>query len=226
MNRPIVSGLRSHCASAFRHPRMMLAGKPFRLIWSLYAATYAVANSSETLANEFHATAVGTITFVSTMIVNVPMGVWKDVRFAQIYGASVAQPGTKVSNLQPKVPKAATATFLLRDAITIFGSFTMAPWLSSAIPDNLSTNPHVKAVITQLTVPVFSQFGATPVHLLGLDMFNRRGKLSASDRMAQVRRDLPTATLVRCIRIIPAFGFGCIANMETRAIFHRWHRSS
>lgn len=190
------------------------------MVWALYATTYAVANGSETLANEFQMAAVGTITFVSTMLVNVPMGVWKDVRFAQWFGANSAT-GKHVSTQRSKVPRAATGTFLLRDAVTIFGSFTMAPAMSAIIPDSLTSNPHAKLIVTQLTVPVLSQLGATPLHLLGLDFYNRQ-QVGMSDRVTQIKRDLPSATLVRCLRIIPAFGFGCIANMETRSFLHRF----
>ncbi|KAI5465282.1 hypothetical protein BGZ63DRAFT_436849 [Mariannaea sp. PMI_226] len=225
-NRSIISALRTHGTSAILNPKALLSSRPFCIIWSLYAATYAVANTSDTLANEFHKAAVGSITFVSTMVVNVPMGVWKDVRFAQIFGANAAMGSSKGVIVQPKVPKSATVTFLLRDAITIFGSFTMAPQLSSAIPDSLSTSAHVKAAITQFTVPIFSQLGATPMHLLGLDLFNRQASLPISNRVAQVGRDLPSATLVRCARIIPAFGFGCVANMETRNFFQKLLQTS
>ncbi|KAF7548946.1 hypothetical protein G7Z17_g6742 [Cylindrodendrum hubeiense] len=80
----------------------IIDSKPFGMVWALYAATYAVANGSETLGNEFQIAAVGTVTFVSTMMVNVPMGVWKDVRFAQwchsaaFAGTGLLQPAARV----------------------------------------------------------------------------------------------------------------------------------
>lgn len=162
---------------------------------------------------------MGTITFVSTTVVNVPLGVWKDISFAQIYGASSLSPEQQLKKLKSRVPRSATATFLFRDSLTIFGSFTLAPSMSAMIPDSLTTNHHAKAMITQLTVPVLSQLAATPVHLVGLDLYNRPGA-SVRERALQVRRDIVSATFVRCLRIIPAFGFGCIANLEARAALH------
>ncbi|KAH7169984.1 hypothetical protein EDB81DRAFT_940947 [Dactylonectria macrodidyma] len=222
-NQPLLRGLRNHSISALRNPGQLCFSRPFAMVWALYGVTYAVANSSETLANEFEMAAVGTITFASTMIFNVPMGVWKDVSFARWYSMDSAT-GKPLSTQRAKVPRAATGTFLLRDAVTIFGSFTMAPAMSAIIPDSLTSNPHAKLMVTQLTVPVLSQLGATPLHLLGLDFYSRQ-KAPMADRVTQIKRDLPSATLVRCLRIIPAFGFGCIANMESRSYFHKLFES-
>lgn len=175
---------------------------------------------------------------MSTFLVNVPLGLWKDVRFAQIYGTgSASDPArmAKTAALPSPVPcrtpnlgssRAATATFLLRDAITIFGSFTLAPWLAAAIPDKLVAHPHAQTIITQLSVPSLTQLVATPLHLLGLDLYNRQHNVPWSDRLARTRRYLPSATVVRCIRIIPAFGFGCLTNTELRSVFHRQFRGA
>jgi hypothetical protein len=155
-------------------------------------------------------------------MVNVPMGVWKDIRFAQIFGIKATTAGVTRPLVQNRsVARAATAIFLLRDSVTIFGSFTLAPRLSAMIPDSLASHPHAKPVISQLTVPVLTQLVATPLHLLGLDLYMRQQHVSVVDRVVQSQRYLASSTVVRCIRIIPAFGFGCLANMELRAFFHR-----
>lgn len=220
-NRPLTQGMKVHSLNAIKHPGRFIFSSAFGYVWTLYGATYAVSNASDTLAHEFHKAAVGTITFVNTMIVNVPLGVLKDVRFAQMFSASTTPTDKVAPVVKPGVPRAATATFLMRDAITIFGSFTMAPWLSSLIPDSLSSSPHSKAIISQLTVPIFSQFFATPVHLLGLDLYARPRGIPWVERSAQIRRDLFSATILRSLRIIPAFGVGCVANMEARSRFHK-----
>ncbi|CAG7563487.1 unnamed protein product [Fusarium equiseti] len=220
-NRPLASGMKLNSLHALKHPGRFIFGRAFGYVWALYAATYAVSNSSDTLAHEFHRAAVGTITFVNTMIINVPLGVLKDVRFAQMFSATATPTPKTAPVAKPGVPRAATLAFLGRDAITIFGSFTMAPWLSALIPDSLSSSPHSKAVISQLTVPIFSQFFATPVHLLGLDLYSRPRGIPWVERSAQIRRDLFSATILRSLRIIPAFGVGCVANMEARSRFHK-----
>lgn len=162
------------------------------------------------------------LTFLSTTMVNVPMGVWKDIRFAQMFGSNATRAGVVRPPLVQNrgVARAATAIFLLRDSVTIFGSFTLAPRLSEMIPDDLTAHPHAKPVISQLTVPVLTQLVATPLHLLGLDLYMRQHAVSFADRLVQSQRYLASSTVVRCIRIIPAFGFGCLANMELRSFFH------
>jgi hypothetical protein len=100
------------------------------------------------------------------------MGVWKDIRFAQIFGTKATTAGVTRPLVQNRsVARAATAIFLLRDSVTIFGSFTLAPRLSAIIPDSLASHPHAKPVISQLTVPVLTQLshssalaGSRPVH--------------------------------------------------------------
>ena len=165
------------------------------------------------------------MTFATTTLVNVPMGVWKDIRFAQIFGTRAAPSSTeavKAALVKSRgAARAATSIFLVRDSVTIFGSFTLAPKLAEAIPDSFASSPHAKPVITQLTVPVLTQLVATPLHLLGLDLYMRQHTIPLVDRLVQSQRYLASTTLVRCIRIIPAFGFGCLANLEMRSIFHK-----
>lgn len=223
LNQSIIRGLRHHTVAALKNPARFVFQVPFGIIWALYAATYTVANGADTISNELKAPATGMITFMSTTLVNVPLGVWKDVRFAQIFGTS--KTSDKVQAARASLvnnrgfARAATAIFLLRDSVTIFGSFTLAPRLSAVIPDELIA--HAKPVISQLTVPVLTQLIATPVHLLGLDLYIRQYAVPFSDRLVQSQRYLGSTTVMRCIRIIPAFGFGCLANMELRPLFHR-----
>ncbi|KAJ5731589.1 uncharacterized protein N7483_006097 [Penicillium malachiteum] len=225
LNRPLIHGLRKHSVAALKSPSRFISQVPFRIIWALYAATFTVANGTDSICNRLEASATGLITFATTTLVNVPLGVWKDIRFAQIFGVNTKPDGAET--LRPIIvqsrgaTKAAAAIFLIRDGVTIFGSFTLAPRLSSMIPDDYTASHHqAKPVISQLTVPVLSQLVATPLHLLGLDLYTRQG-VPFVDRMVQSQRYLPSATVVRCIRIIPAFGFGCLANMELRSVFHR-----
>ncbi|KAJ5919255.1 hypothetical protein N7466_010198 [Penicillium verhagenii] len=225
LNQSLFRGLRRHALHALKNPTRFVFQLPFGIIWSLYAATYIVANGTDTISNKLKARGTGMLTFATTTIVNVPLGVWKDIRFAKIFGTK-----TYANNVEAARPalvqnrgvaRAATAIFLLRDCVTIFGSFTLAPKLSAAIPDSITSHPQAKPVISQLTVPVLTQLVATPLHLLGLDLYMRQHAVPFVDRVAQSQRHLASTTVVRCIRILPAFGFGCLANLELRSLFHR-----
>ena len=188
-------------------------------------------------------------------MVNIALGIFKDVKFAQYFSSSQANttpstigamattpktikpppptpttptasitPSTTTNpKLKPSIPLAAYSIFLLRDSITIASSFTLAPWLASstALLDPISTNPHIKSTIAQLAVPAAFQFVATPLHLLGLDLVGRPGRAGAGgssmlERAERIRRDWFSASSVRAVRILPAFGVGCVVNTELR----------
>ncbi|KAI1867830.1 uncharacterized protein JN550_006971 [Neoarthrinium moseri] len=236
---PFLRSMKANTKFAFMRPKQFIFCRPFGIMWTLYAATYTVASCSDTLAQYSAQAAAATITFLSTTAVNVPLGIWKDIRFAQIYSSKLKalesggqQTKTKPSAVgatKPTVPvpvrrglpKAATALFLARDSITIFGSFTLAPRMASFVPDQLVSGQHAKATISQLTVPALTQLVVTPVHLLGLDLYHREQQdLSWRDRVKHTQNGLASTTVVRCLRILPAFGFGVIANTELRSLFH------
>ncbi|KAF2019446.1 hypothetical protein BU24DRAFT_406115 [Aaosphaeria arxii CBS 175.79] len=243
---PLLPTLKRHLACTFRHPKAFFQAKPFFIVWTLYAATYVTANVAETttstLMKHVDDMVNRSIIFVSTCVVNVPLGVWKDVRFVQIYGGSAptkpASPSiaakaatatvkaaAATSSIKPpvvkpgRVPKIVGATFLFRDALTIFGSFTLAPILSESVPTSVASDPRIKEAISQLGVPVLTQLVATPFHLLGLDLY-RCSQSQLSDRISRIRSNLGPVTLLRCCRIIPAFGVGCIVNINLRAALH------
>ncbi|KAJ5163064.1 uncharacterized protein N7500_004894 [Penicillium coprophilum] len=225
--QPILRGLRRHALEALRQPGLFVFQRPLGIVWALYAATYSVANVTDTVSRQLEIAAAGTITFATTMMANVPLALWKDIRFAQEYGTGNG-PDAKTSKASiisvpfqnKSLARSAAAIFLVRDGVTIFGSFTLAPWLSDAIPDYLATHPHAKPIITQLTVPVLTQLVATPLHLLALDMYTRQYTMPLLERVKHSQQYLPSSTLLRCVRIIPAFGIGCLTNMELRSAFH------
>ena len=204
---------------------------------------------------------------------NVPLGIWKDLRFAQLFAGGATAVTTAAKTAQEAVStvskevvgkeisktgmlrsgarkpgaagvgggRLATGAFFLRDVITIVASFTLAPrcaeYLStSGMLDSASSetredlamkikgeaHPHEisqkATIIAQMVIPVLSQVVATPVHLVGLDSFSRP-TASWAERMAFVRKHVLSTTVGRCLRIIPAFGVGCLVNTELRLFF-------
>ncbi|KAL5003284.1 hypothetical protein BDV10DRAFT_200275 [Aspergillus recurvatus] len=225
-NKPLLQTLRSHTRHALAHTSRFILSRAHAHVFALYAATYTVANGTETITKPTHPSLSEAITFTCTFLVNVPLGVWKDIRFAQFFGASnqANPPSSARAGALPISKKAgstaATATLLLRDAGTIYGSFTLAQQCADILPDSLAPHPYSKTVFTQLVVPVLSQLVAAPLHLLGLDLYNRRYRVPWADRGKVVWRDLGAATEVRCVRIVPAFGVGCLVNMGLRGVLH------
>lgn len=66
-----------------------------------------------------------------------------------------------------------------------------------------------------MLAPAGIQIFSTPLHLWGLDLYNRPG-VGWRDRAARVRRDWFASGLARMARIIPAFGIGGLVNQGVR----------
>lgn len=62
------------------------------------------------------------------------------------------------------------------------------------------------------------QFASTPLHLLGLDLYNRQpvGGLGWGERVARIRRDYVASSFARMAKIVPAFGVGGVVNVWMR----------
>ncbi|KAJ5681578.1 uncharacterized protein N7477_001518 [Penicillium maclennaniae] len=236
-NQPLLPAFRKHLWISLTQPSTFLTSRPALLVWSLYTATFATANASETLFEKVypkvdHAIASMT-TFASTFVVNSSVGIWKDVKFAQLFGspkptsppvdppkADKPPPKTVRTLGRTKIPLATYSAFLLRDGLTIFGSFTLPSIVSTAIPDSVASQEYLKILIAQLAIPASIQLISTPIHLFGLDLYNRPQIMPTKERLARISRDWVGASLLRMCRIIPAFGIGGFVNTEGRLYLH------
>jgi hypothetical protein len=72
-----------------------------------------------------------------------------------------------------------------------------------------------KQSIAQFIAPAAVQFASTPMHLLGLDIYNRQG-MTLSERFTMVRKAWLGSSLARIARIVPAFGVGGVVNTSVR----------
>lgn len=71
----------------------------------------------------------------------------------------------------------------------------------------------------QFLAPAAMQLISTPIHLLGLDLYNRQGNLGMAARASRVVRDWGVSALARMGRIVPAFGVGGVVNGKMRRNF-------
>lgn len=251
-NQPLLPAFRRHLWYSITQPATFLTSRPSLLVWSLYAATFTTANTSETLFNQvfphIDRAIAGTTSFISTFFVNTSIGIWKDVKFAQLFGhrttanntadAKMANPtqakggqtggasAMAARSVSRSIPLATYSAFLFRDGLTIFGSFNLAPMVSASIPDFVASNELLKILVAQLGVPAAIQWISTPIHLFGLDLYNRAPPIPIKDRLNRVGRDMIGASMLRMCRIIPAFGIGGFANTEGRAFLqHQLNRA-
>ncbi|OJD12757.1 hypothetical protein AJ78_06697 [Emergomyces pasteurianus Ep9510] len=243
---PIFQSLKSSLISIVKRPHGFFISTPFLLIYTLYGSTYLTANIIDTVTSTvdnrtFSHVSAGPAKFIATAAVNMSICVYKDARFARIFGAqgtspaaktspqSTGMPNSKQSTSQSlptaskapqtlSIPKRSFGLFCLRDSMTIFASFNLPTLLSPHIPDILASTPSSKTALAQFSIPASVQLFSTPLHLLGLDLYNRQppGGLPAADRWARIKRDWAPSVMARIGRIVPAYGFGGVVNTKFR----------
>ncbi|RYP44178.1 hypothetical protein DL768_009326 [Monosporascus sp. mg162] len=154
-------------------PRTILFSKPLTLIIMAYCGTYFTANMLDTATSTVqnkpasHVTK-GTAKFVSGSAVNIGLDICKDQVYARIFGpeSAVAQ----------KVPLSSYALSTLQDCTTIFASFNVPPLLGPYSNRTMSEgiSKHVNGqTVAQFAAPALVQVFSTPLHFLGLDLYNR-----------------------------------------------------
>ena len=225
---PLRSIIASSLRTALRRPLAFLTSTPYLLIHGLYASTYLAANATDTWLSALRTLPLQHISsgpekFAATSAVNMSVCLYKDARCARFFGA--AADTTAQSAIRMTVPRTSLVLFATRDALTIFASFNapalLAPWLGGSLR------------LAQFAAPAAVQLVSTPLHLLGLDLYNRPGRARAAahvtpgvqhrrpevgwrDRWHVVRRGGCGASLARMGRIIPAYGVGGLVNRELR----------
>ncbi|KKZ65712.1 hypothetical protein EMCG_08493 [[Emmonsia] crescens] len=243
---PILQSLKSSLVAIAKRPQGFFISTPFILIYTLYGSTYLTANVIDTVTSTmddrtFSHVSAGPAKFIATATVNMSICVYKDARFARIFGAQGTSPAPKtppqstgMPNLKQtpaqclppaskapqalSIPKRSFGLFCLRDSMTIFASFNLPTIISPHIPDILASTPSSKTALAQFSIPAAVQLISTPPHLLGLDLYNRQppGGLPAADRWARVKRDWAPSAIARIGRIVPAYGFGGVVNTKFR----------
>lgn len=202
-------------------PHAMILSKPVALIFMAYGGTYLSANTVDTAystARNEPATLVtsGTAKFATSSAANIGLGVYKDQVYARMFGP--------VGKVARAVPPPSYLLFTLRDCLTIFASFNLpmmlGPGVHAAMGDALSRQVSGQTVV-QFAAPAFVQIFSTPVHLLGLDLYNRprcerSGLPTPGERWAQVYKNWGISVVARLCRIIPAYGIGGVVNSKVR----------
>lgn len=210
------ASLTKDLSSMLLRPHIFFFSKPFLLICMLYGGTYFTANAVDTIASTVgnkpatHVTS-GTLKFAASSTANVSLCLFKDQAFARLFGPS--GPPRPVS-----LPS--YALFTLRDCLTIFASFNIPPLIGPVISKKMGTELQKSMsgqTVAQFLAPATVQIVSTPLHLLGLDLYNRSDKsVSCGARWHLVRKNWTGSAVARMCRIIPAFGVGGVVNSKIR----------
>ncbi|KAL8834846.1 MAG: hypothetical protein Q9170_003588 [Blastenia crenularia] len=211
---PLITIIDRSLSSSFRtlltRPHTFLASRPFRLISAVYFSTYLTANSIDTMSSTLapappsHTTS-GFPKFLATSSVNMAIGLYKDSQLAQMFGTST---------VKRSIPKASYAFFALRDSLTVFASFNLPPLVAPMLSEEVE-KVIGRASLAQILAPAAVQVVSTPLHLWGLDLYNRPAA-SLGERVKQVGKNWAGSTAARMGRIVPAFGFGGVVNTKVR----------
>ncbi|RPA92121.1 hypothetical protein L873DRAFT_1711242 [Choiromyces venosus 120613-1] len=198
----VLSSAAASLKTLLKTPHKFLLSKPFALIYMTYFGTYFTANSIDTASSLRNGTDLKTVTAGTE----------------KMFGTGSPRP-------------VALPTFILfsaRDAMTIFSSFNVPPLLAPHMPQNMGVRPESFAQFlapagtlfptldTAEYVVIACQIFSTPLHLTGLDIYNRQGKATVKTRWEAIKKNWASSAAARMCRIIPAFGFGGVANAGIR----------
>ncbi|TID20516.1 hypothetical protein E2P81_ATG05153 [Venturia nashicola] len=208
------ASVRSSLQTLLLRPHSFFFSRPFGLIFALYTGTYLSANAIDTASSTIKpcrasATTHGTSKFAATSLTNLSLCLWKDTHFTRLFSPVAPRP----------LPYPTYVLFTLRDSLTIFASFNVPPILAPKLPMKLLPTfmKNVRSEsIAQFLAPAAVQILSTPLHLLGLDFYNRKGTTSVIARWQVVRRAWFISCIARLGRIIPAFGVGGVVNNGVR----------
>jgi hypothetical protein len=208
---PLLRAMRSSFLSIMGRPHRFFTNPAFRPMLLLYGGTYLAANASDTfhsVAEDLPAqhTESNVTKLCAVTVVNLGLSLYKDAQFAKNFGPPSAL----------AIPLISYIPFVTRDCVTLSASFYVPSKLAPSLPEAWDRYMS-RTTLAQLTAPALSQWVATPLHLLALDLHARRARLPAADRVKSVARLWPSSSTARMCRVIPAYGFGAVVNNKMRA---------
>jgi hypothetical protein len=200
----LVPSLINGVKTLFTKPLYFFKQPSFLFIWGVYSGTYIVANSIEALCERSNQSSFYP-KFVGSSMANVTLSVLKDKAFARMFGTGEVKP-MKMKSM---------GLFATRDSMTILASFSLPGLISVRMQNDMKMGKVQADTLAQLVTPVSMQILSTPLHLLGLDIYNRPGASSA-ERKTFIQQEYVKTTLARMARIFPAFGVGGVVNKYIR----------
>jgi hypothetical protein len=205
----LVVSLQNGFKQLLTNPVSFAKNPSFLWIWGVYSGTYIVANSTESIFKHRKEDYI-LPKFITSSVANVSLSLAKDSYFTRAYGNGQAR----------KVPLSSISLYGVRDSSTILASFILPPKVASQLHQKFGLSTKSSTVISQLATPCLMQLGSTPLHLLGMDLYNHKNK-SPADRIAFIRKEYWGTVGARMGRIFPAFGIGGLVNSQLRTSFSK-----
>jgi hypothetical protein len=221
-----------------RNPINYLKSPTFLFMWAAYASTYSTANSLKTIVehreyaqatqqeekrrkgaaafpkatNENNAMYGKMTIFLGTTFVNSGTSLLKDRKYAQMFGSA---------SVKTNIPRITYALWISRDFMVVGSSFILPDILSCRLAEEFGMDKNDALRISQLALPVATQFVAGPLHFLGIDFYNRNLLTKTwmeafVDRTRSLAKGFVPLVSARIARIIPGYGVGGVLNTHFR----------
>ena len=225
----MLSSAADSLATMVRNPVAYLKSPAFLFMWVTYAATYSTANSLKTIVEhrDYYNADVDPYkkspdsassnrnrmtVFLGTSIVNSGASLLKDRAYAKMFGTSGAA---------ASVPLVSLGLWATRDFMVVGSSFVLPDILSKHLQEEYNVHKGDAQKVSQLTLPVMTQFLVGPIQLLGLDFYNRPlANVTFRDAVIERTRFLvqgfTSVVSARIIRIAPGYGIGGVLNTNLR----------
>jgi len=172
-------------------------------IFFVYSGTYIIANTTQTLCDHTH-TPWEFPKFITSSFANVSLSLAKDGYYTRTFGKGIIKP----------VPLQSYLLYGTRDSLTILASFILPPHISKLLQKE--GIGQVRAdILSQLVTPCAMQIFSTPLHLLGMDIYNAPQN-NFKQRVEFIQREYVKTAIARISRIFPAFGVGGVVNKYVR----------
>lgn len=201
---PLWQGVKNGLKMLFTKPSTFLKSLEYKLLFMVYSSTYIAANTSESYCVNKHIDPVFP-KLIFTFLVNTAVGIYKDKRLTQHFGTA------KPTNF----PLNSYLLFWVRDVITIAFAFTFPKILGKRLSDTGKVSEKDAIKIFQVLCPLLIQFVATPLHLIGLDLYNNPDR-TFGQRMKFLGGVFPQTLVVRMARFLPAYGLAGVLNIVLR----------
>lgn len=195
--------------SLIKSPISFIGRPEFRWIFAVYFSTYSSRNIISSVCEKKKINPEIPI-FFGVSAINLFMSISKDRAFAKLFGTKIPE----------SIPIRTIGLWATRDCLTILFAFIVPPRLALYLQKNHKVTKGKSEVMAQFICPVFIQLFSTPLHLLGLDLYNNKVS-TVEKRIAFIKREYTKSVVARMMRIIPAFGLGGVCNGIYRNYFHK-----
>merc|ERR1712217_500639 len=175
------------------------------MVMGVYTLTYGASNLVDVVSERYDlgAGTQNTMKLCGATGAYTTSSIIKDVAFAKMFSKA----STAATEMKRAVPLTTYGTFLFRDSLIIGAGFILPAMVAGAIKSNTELDAQTADKIAQLATPCAMQVVITPIHLLGLNLYNSPSATTA-ERFRSVASTYPEATGVRMLRFLWAYGVG------------------